>query len=309
MSDVLRFGSTLVLAEIEGTYGTDPTPTAADAIVAHNVTARPLADSVVREGELGYFGAKAQLLSNRRFEITMDVELASVGVANLGLASAIGKLLRAAGLGETLTASTRSDYSPVSSSFESATLYIWRNDQRYVALGARGSARIEMSINNYPIIRFTFTALFAVPTNVTQITGTFAQNAPVLVDTDSWSVSFDAFACNATALSIDLGQSANIYEGSEERCVAITGRSMTGELTIFAPTITAKDYFTEAANHAANVLDVAVGTASGAIVEVDAPAVQSGFPEDVAINDAHGLRIPLVFQPSSGNDELTLGFL
>lgn len=94
---------TALLAKIESTYGTDPTPTGnADAMLVRDLTLTPLAAEVVsRDLIRAFMGASDQLIANRRAEITFDIEAAAAPVA--GGVPAYGALLRACNLTQAQT--------------------------------------------------------------------------------------------------------------------------------------------------------------------------------------------------------------
>lgn len=90
----------LLLAEIESTYGTDPSPGAADAVLVRDLNITPAQSDVVnRDLVRPYLGASEQLLANTRVECTFSVELAGSGTA--GTAPRFGSVLKACGLAET----------------------------------------------------------------------------------------------------------------------------------------------------------------------------------------------------------------
>jgi hypothetical protein len=92
----------LILAEIEGTYGTDPTPLGSDAVLVRNLEITPIeADTVSRDLIRPYLGNSTQLLANTRVGITFEAELAGSGTA--GTASKLDALLRSCGLAATTT--------------------------------------------------------------------------------------------------------------------------------------------------------------------------------------------------------------
>ena len=89
----------LILAETESTYGTDPSPDGADAILVRDLNITPQQSDVVsRDLVRPYLGASEQLLSNTRVECTFSVELAGSGTA--GTAPRFGKVLKACALAE-----------------------------------------------------------------------------------------------------------------------------------------------------------------------------------------------------------------
>ena len=79
----------LILIETEATYGTDPVPDGADAVLVRDLNITPLQSDVVsRDLVRPYLGASEQLLANTRVECTFSVELAGSGtVATAGRAT------------------------------------------------------------------------------------------------------------------------------------------------------------------------------------------------------------------------------
>ena len=91
----------LILAETESTYGTDPSPDGADAVLVRDLNITPQQSDVVnRDLVRPYLGASEQLLANTRVECTFSVELAGSGTA--GTAPRFGKVLKACALAETV---------------------------------------------------------------------------------------------------------------------------------------------------------------------------------------------------------------
>jgi hypothetical protein len=91
----------LILAETESSYGSDPGPDGADAILVRDLNITPQQSDVVnRDLVRPYLGASEQLLANTRVECTFSVELAGSGTA--GTAPRFGKVLKACALAETV---------------------------------------------------------------------------------------------------------------------------------------------------------------------------------------------------------------
>ena len=90
----------LLLAETEGSYGTDPAPGGAEAVLVRDLNITPVqSDTVNRDLVRPYLGASEQLLANVRVECTFSIELAGSGTA--GTAPKYGAILKACGLAET----------------------------------------------------------------------------------------------------------------------------------------------------------------------------------------------------------------
>jgi hypothetical protein len=93
----------VILFELESTYGSDPTPTGADAILCSNLDFKPLQGSQIeRDFIKPFFGGFGFIRVENFGEVTLDVEIAGSGTA--GTAPSYNKLLKACNLTETLTA-------------------------------------------------------------------------------------------------------------------------------------------------------------------------------------------------------------
>lgn len=171
-----RMKNTTVLAKIGTTYGTDAVPTgAANALYVSDVTFAPLeATNVDRNLLRSYMGASENLVGTAFKSLGYSIEL--VGSGSAGIAPAWGPLLRASGFAETLTASTRVDYLPVSSSFEWVDQYCYWDGALHKLLGCRGSASLDLSSGAIPKIKFSFKG----------IDGGIAASAPSGVDYSGW---------------------------------------------------------------------------------------------------------------------------
>lgn len=93
-----------ILSKIEGTYGADPTPTAAlDAILMSNLTVSPMEMTLVQRNNIkSYMGNNPSVLAAIYAKVGFDVEMAGSGTA--GTAPAYDELLRACGTSATALA-------------------------------------------------------------------------------------------------------------------------------------------------------------------------------------------------------------
>lgn len=163
---------TIIAALIESSYGTDSTPDGSNAILVSNPTINPLnAQNVDRDLVRGFMGSSEQLVGSRFVELGFDVELVGSGAA--GTAPAWGDLLEACGFDETVTASTRVDYTPISSAFPSVTI-AWHDDGlKHTVTGCRGNVVFRMNSGGRPVMSFTFRGLYAAPAAASNPTPTY----------------------------------------------------------------------------------------------------------------------------------------
>ena len=170
----------LILLESESTYGTDPTPDGADAILVRDLNITPLQSDVVsRDLVRPYLGASEQLLANTRVECTFSVELAGSGAA--GTAPRYGKALLACGMSETISAGVSATYAPVSASFGSCTIYYNIDGVLHKVTGARGTFTLNMAVGEIPSIDFTFTGVYNAPTDTAAPAVTYADQATPVI--------------------------------------------------------------------------------------------------------------------------------
>ena len=300
----------LILIEEESTYGTDPTPTGADAVLVRDLTITPLqSDIVSRDLIRPYLGASEQLLANTRVECTFSVELAGSGTA--GTAPRYGKALKACGFSETIVASTSVTYDPVSASFDSVTIHYNLDGVRHKVTGARGNFSITANVGEIPTIDFTMTGIYVAPEDSAQPTVTYADQATPLIFKKGNTTGLNVMGLTTAKLSnysLDIGNEIVYRElvgGNAE--VLLTNRNVTGTLQIEAVTMATKDFFSVALADTLGIIEFTHGTAAGNIVKVDTARADIA---DVSYGDLDGiamLDIPFTAVPStSGNDELEI---
>jgi hypothetical protein len=166
----MRRSNKLLTAVLETSYGNAPVATGADVVLATDVALRPMeGQDISRNLDLARMGAQETLVVEEHAVLSFEVELAGSG--SRGTPPAWGRLLRACGVAETVTAGTSVVYTPVSQGFESLTLGVWIGSTYYVLPGARGTAQMRWSVSSLPRIAFTFTGDFTKPAEVPRVGG------------------------------------------------------------------------------------------------------------------------------------------
>ncbi|WP_194094795.1 hypothetical protein [Marivivens aquimaris] len=305
----LSWKKKLMLAVIEGTYGQGGNPTAgANAIMGIDMSISPMEGSdVARNIERPFMGAQATLPVGLHSKLTFKTEFAGSGAA--GVAPAWGVLARAAGLAETIVADTSVTYNPVTDGHESLIFHFTIASTRYVLKGARGSSKIVIMSSGIPMIEWTFTGLFEVPT----------ENAPASPDYTKWIAPIVASNANTPvhtlggvaftmkSFSLDMGQQVKprFLMGTEE--VRITDRAEVVEMQTDALPVTTFNPYQIALDASTTPLVITHGTDAGNIITVNTPSLQLQRP--AAPQDDEGIvswtlrGVPL---PGTGNDQFTL---
>ncbi|MEZ0147954.1 MAG: hypothetical protein AB9Q19_01340 [Candidatus Reddybacter sp.] len=299
-----------ILAKIEGTYGTDPTPAGADAILTKNLQISPQqGNRVGRELDRSTLGNDSEIATSRYTTLSFDVELAGSGTA--GSAPGFGPLLRACGLAETLVAVTSATYAPVSSSFESTTIYYYHDGELHKLTGARGSVSFNLSKDQIPEMQFTFTGLHNDPTApalITPVTTAFQTPLPV-TDANTPTYTVDTFDAKAEAFSLDIANNVVYRNVVNSESVIITDRAPAGSLSFEQEVIGTKDFWAISKAGTLIAVNIVHGTAAGNIVQITGSNVQLSQP---SLSDSDGLSLmnmTTLWTPTdSGDDEVSIVF-
>ncbi len=302
-----KLGNRAILAKIETTYGTDAVPTgAANAMMMINVTYEPLlGQDVSRDLILPYMGHQGVLLVGNYARLTGEIELAGSGTP--GTPPAYGPLLRACAMAEVITASTSAAYNPISAGQEAVSIYYNMDGVNHVLLGARGTFTLDMKPAAVPRLKFVFTGLLGTIADVALPTVTLtAFKTPLPVSKANTTFSLHGLASACEGVSFDLANQIEPrlligYEGIEH-----VDRDMTGSAVLEAVAIATKDWLSIARAHTKGVLALVHGTVAGNIVQLDAPAVQIGRPNYGDTQKIINNTLPLMFMPSTGNDEFKI---
>lgn len=155
----------LLLAKKETTYGTPVSLVAADAILCENVSWTPVNDSATPDFSTPGAGPLADVPYGARVNVSFDVPLQGKGAA--GQAPNWGKIIKACGWGETISAGVSVTYAPLAimRGCDSLTLS-WQDDRKkHVIAGFRGRVGMALDANGRPMLKFAGIGLYAAPTD------------------------------------------------------------------------------------------------------------------------------------------------
>lgn len=303
-----------LLAKIEATYGTDPSPVAGtNAIQVTNLEVTPIeSDNVQAASYQGFIGnsTRGTLVANKRVSVTFEVELGGSGTA--GTAPAFGPLLQAAGMSEVVVSSTSVTYAGVSSSFSSATLYCFYDGTRHKITGARGTVTFNMTAGQFPTASFQFIGIYNAPDGTAASTFTVANQAAALEVNDTNVTTCTFHGVTSTRLeSIDLAlNNALTYkETASSQEVLITDRAAGGTAVIEAPVIGTTDFFAKAVASATGASTIVIGATGGNIVTLNAPQTDITGCSYGDTNGVISLSMPYLALPTTaGDNEVSLVF-
>lgn len=297
--------SKTLLAKIEATYGTDPTPTgAADAILAQDVTYTPMdGDWVKRNVERPYFSANPGLGTGFRSQITFSVD--AIGASALGTAPGWGVLMRACGAAQVLTASTKVEYNPITDSPESCTLYLDIDGTKHVMLGSRGTWTAKLGAGAIPMINFTLTSLFTVPVEAAKPVPDYTKfQAPDVANkqnTPTFTMGGLSFVLRDFELDLANDIQPRMLIGQEQ--ILIADREETLKVQVEAVPMSTFDPFTAAKNSTNQAIVLQHGTVATRKLRFDLPACQLQMPTYQEQQNILEWPLTLTPLPVSGNDQ------
>jgi len=304
-----------LIAKIESTYGTDPSPVGgSDAVQVTNLELTPIeSDNVQAAAFQGFIGnsTRGTLVANKRVSVTFDVELAGSGTA--GTAPAFGPLLKSCGLSETVVSSTSVTYAPVSSSFSSATIYCFYDGTQHKITGARGTVSFNMTAGQFAVASFNFIGIYNAPDG-TALSGSFTvANQAAALEVNDTNVTTATFhgVTSSRIESFDLALNNELLykETASNKEVLITNRAPGGTAVIEAPAIGTTDFFAKAVAVATGSTSLVLGATGGNIVTVNAAQTDITGCSYADTNGVIALSMPYLALPTTaGNNEMSLVF-
>lgn len=312
----------VIAAKIHATYTVDPLPTGAEnAMLVSNVSIEALnAETKDRDVIRAYLGAAEQLMGSRYKSIGFDVELAGAGT--VAVAPAWGALLRACGFAETITATVRVDYTPISNAFEAVAIYYWDDGVLHKLLGARGTAQVKLGVGEIPRMSFKFVGLDGGDAAQVNPSATLtAFKVPqVVTDQNTGALTWGATHATGVApaltggttqasqgLELDLGVAATFTPLIGGETVPITKREVTGFVALDLSAADTITFLDKARTAGLQSLGMRHGTVANEKTLVYCPSVQVTKPEKREINgmrlEGFGIR---ALPTAAGNDELRI---
>ena len=303
-----KFRQKAVLAKIEGTYGTDPVPTAgADGILLRDVTITPVDGTEVRrENVKSHLGQDPSVLAGANIKLTCAVEMAGAGAA--GDAPKYGPLLRACGLAQTINAGVDVQYDPVSEGEESVTIYFYHAGSLHKMTGVRGSWGLEFNTLNYPRFTFSFTGLYEPASAAALVDPDFSAFTNPLTggfdNTPTFSL-FGQSGLKMQSVAINANNTVAFRDLVNGEEVIISDRKPSGSCVIESPAIGTIDFFAAAHARSTGVLQLVHGTAAGNIVQIDCPKLEVMNPSYTDSDDVSMLNLDITPLPNAvgGDDE------
>lgn len=306
----LRTKKTVIFAKLETVYGTAVALVAADAIRTHGAKVTPLEGSTVQRDLDGQtFGNDGELHVGTHVSVEFDVELSGSGTA--GTAPKYNALLKACQMSETIVAVTSVTYAPASNSTDSLTMYFQLDGQRHALRGCRGTWQLKVDSQGIPYLHFMFKGLWVTPSSVADIVPDFSAGWTVpraVTFANTPTVTLHGITAPYKSFQYDHKNQVEHFDNPGEEMVEIVDRKPDGQVSLLAPAISVKDYFSTARADTTGALSIVHGTAAGNIVTFSATKVQLLQPKYGEDKGRAMLDANLSFVRTVGDDEMALAF-
>lgn len=299
---------TVVFAKIEAISGTGETPTAAaNAVMAIDVSIEPKADMKDR----GHGNSDRSMYPNIRGKTSVDikfsVELKGSGTA--GTAPRWAPVLKACDRLETVNAGSNCVYTMALVS-QTVTLWVNIDGILHKMAGCAGDCEIDLVSGDVPLLKFSMSGVYALPTDSVIEAPTFDNTIAQIVK--GTTTTFGSYAAIIEKLNLKFGNSVvertNINAAEGILAFMVGNRNPTGIMTCEAVlrATTNADFWSYFDAGATKALSLVLGATGGNIVTIAAPACKLSVPK---YGDREGLRtfdIDFQMARSAGNDEMTL---
>lgn len=210
--------------------------------------------------------------------------------------------------------SANATYLPVSSGFESLTLYYNISGVRHKLLGAKGSVNLDLSANSRPALKFSYTGVYGGVADASEATPVYtAFQTPQTVGSTNTTALIAGKLADGSATGVqlmkfdlDLANAVKHRQLIGAAGVILTDRQPKGNVSLEATTVTFKDWFGDIRSSTKYPLMVENGLSAGNRVCVVLPNSQLSEPkysdsDGIAMLDCAVRAIPLV-----ANDEVRI---
>lgn len=297
---------TILLAKKESNYGQDAEPVAAsDFIAVADVTVNPeytYFDPAAMDGSLspriGNVGGQRSIEVSFTHELQVDSENPTEPPC--------GPLLEACGFDEDAGV-----FTPMSSGFESATIYVNYDGLLWKILGARGNVEIVAAAGDAVKLNFTMRGLYADPEDDTfPASWTDAGGEPLMAMGGSFSWGTDEPCIETLSVNMNnelqtLGCLGDSYGARE---IAITNRNPEGSANPWMELMAEQDWHAIMNAPTLNEIEYEISDGSAVDVTISVPKAQIMSLNTGTRTGVRTWEIPFKCVRNEGDDEVSLTF-
>lgn len=274
----------MLLAKIEATYATDPTPTAAaNFLAAQNIDINPVEmDTDDQATVSNTFGQDEKIVAAIWTTISFDVPLRGSGTA--GNAPNFDVILRACGMAKVTTAGTSVVYNPIDSGDESCTLYWYMDQVLQKMTGVRGSWELNFTAKKQAQLSFKGIGLRSAMVDSGGIPAPTIPTLPrpLAMNKANTTVTIGSFAPQMSSFKVTQGNDVQYRNLTGREDVTIVDRLSKLSASIELPPVATKDFLGAnglISTAATDSFTIAHGATAGNIVTVNIPKAQFFTPK------------------------------
>jgi|GEM_PF-1329425 len=305
-----------LLAKAQAVAHVAEAPVGVNAIEAFDINITPLTGPVLSRDNIarGFHGAGEEIMLEQLVNITFKTYLSNSGTA--GTPPAFGVLLVACHCSETIVEGTSVTYAPAVTAVPVTMFYDignGANTQRHTISDCKGDVSLDETANQKGVLTYTMTGFYTRPATATEITPVLTSFLTGKTFDEDNVPTFEVHGFSPIVLSYSVKPGVEIKPRNLVgfKGVDFVTRKSVGSLSVLAPTLGTKNFFTSVESYNAIVtgpLSIVRGTVAGQIETITAGKVQL---HNLALGEDNGrekLDMDMLLIPSAGDDEWSIAF-
>jgi len=305
---------TVLLAKVETTYGQDASPSTSNAILCTNPELTADGKILTRDFVRDTISRMPHSIGRILVDVKFTTEMKGSGDASssTSIIPEVAPLLRASGLSQTIqgaSAPYTALYSPISTNFESATIYIYYDGLLHKITGCRGTFDCEMVAGEYGKFNWTMRGLYQTPIDASMISGVYQTSKPPILENLNLTIGTFSPVAKDFKFSLDntLAEREDLNSPKGLKEIMITSRDPKGSIDPESVTNATYEFWSNWENATEQSLSFIVGTATGDKFQITSSKVTFS---SLKYADRNGLRVfdaGLTFAGS--DDEFVIKFM
>ncbi|MGZ3743858.1 MAG: hypothetical protein ACXVB1_00270 [Pseudobdellovibrionaceae bacterium] len=203
------------------------------------------------------------------------------------------------------------NYTPISDSFKSVTMYYNKSGVLHKITGARGNVSLDLTVKGIPKLKFEFTGINNDSSDASAFTPDFtAFTIPQVANTQNTTgFALLGYSGALEAFNFNLNNSVQYVTLVGKQYVDILDRKANGSMTFEEPLTADKNFWAIVKAQTTGALTITHGSEFGNMVALSFPKVLLDSPKNKESNNVMMLQCGVSIMPDSGNDEMTLSYL
>lgn len=231
----------VILAKLESTYGTDPTPVAStDALLVYDLDVKVSGKRLERRFLKPSYGNADYINSGESIDVTFKIDCTGV-LTDSNAPPPVGKLLEACNMTETISEGVRATYAvnSLQDTAKSLTFYYYLDGLLHKVSGARGNMKIDLVPGELAMFEFSFKGLYNADhaSVASMVTPTWPTD-PARIFKDADVVINSVTTYGVSKVSVDLGNDVQLIPNANAATgfgkIVVAGRNLSGNVGIHA---------------------------------------------------------------------------